>query len=143
MVTIRGGERTPAEVVQFSHQSHGAPLRGGEPAKACHRRLKRRPGIWSVRRRKVGKRSSMTRGLTPEGEEKQLAGTCAHKWRSRKSPYFVAHICEICKLYRYKRSEEHTSELQSLAYLVCRLLLEKKKKIKRNIYTGYNQVKIK
>src|SRR2546425_9672907 len=25
-----------------------------------------------------------------------------------------------------KRSEEHTSELQSLAYLVCRLLLEKK-----------------
>src|SRR2546425_1309102 len=27
-----------------------------------------------------------------------------------------------------KRSEEHTSELQSLAYLVCRLLLEKKKK---------------
>src|SRR2546423_12457380 len=27
------------------------------------------------------------------------------------------------------RSEEHTSELQSLAYLVCRLLLEKKKTI--------------
>src|SRR2546425_9566734 len=27
-----------------------------------------------------------------------------------------------------QRSEEHTSELQSLAYLVCRLLLEKKKK---------------
>src|SRR2546423_8000724 len=29
------------------------------------------------------------------------------------------------------RSEEHTSELQSLAYLVCRLLLEKKKKAHR------------
>src|SRR2546425_6515963 len=29
------------------------------------------------------------------------------------------------------RSEEHTSELQSLAYLVCRLLLEKKKKNNR------------
>src|SRR2546425_12360225 len=28
---------------------------------------------------------------------------------------------------RLQRSEEHTSELQSLAYLVCRLLLEKKK----------------
>src|SRR5687767_15603016 len=28
---------------------------------------------------------------------------------------------------RHTRSEEHTSELQSLAYLVCRLLLEKKK----------------
>src|SRR3989441_8814702 len=31
---------------------------------------------------------------------------------------------------RGARSEEHTSELQSLAYLVCRLLLEKKKKTK-------------
>src|SRR5687767_15273104 len=32
--------------------------------------------------------------------------------------------------HRYvRRSEEHTSELQSLAYLVCRLLLEKKNKI--------------
>src|SRR3989441_6470215 len=30
-----------------------------------------------------------------------------------------------------ERSEEHTSELQSLAYLVCRLLLEKKKKKRR------------
>src|SRR3989339_580031 len=30
---------------------------------------------------------------------------------------------------RARRSEENTSELQSLAYLVCRLLLEKKKKI--------------
>src|SRR2546425_7701205 len=33
----------------------------------------------------------------------------------------------------YTRSEEHTSELQSLAYLVCRLLLEKKKKTKEKI----------
>src|SRR2546425_7735567 len=31
------------------------------------------------------------------------------------------------------RSEEHTSELQSLAYLVCRLLLEKKKKKNKNV----------
>src|SRR3712207_7504774 len=30
---------------------------------------------------------------------------------------------------RFERSEEHTSELQSRQYLVCRLLLEKKKKI--------------
>src|SRR2546425_8019392 len=34
---------------------------------------------------------------------------------------------------RGPRSEEHTSELQSLAYLVCRLLLEKKKKNKNHI----------
>src|SRR6266404_6911231 len=36
------------------------------------------------------------------------------------------------------RSEEHTSELQSLAYLVCRLLLEKKKKM-RHIAHAYEQ----
>src|SRR5687767_15437684 len=34
------------------------------------------------------------------------------------------------------RSEEHTSELQSLAYLVCRLLLEKKKSNKYNEQTS-------
>src|SRR2546425_9677429 len=33
-----------------------------------------------------------------------------------------------CRGQEIARSEEHTSELQSLAYLVCRLLLEKKKK---------------
>src|SRR3712207_8181720 len=33
-----------------------------------------------------------------------------------------------CTAWRYFRSEEHTSELQSRQYLVCRLLLEKKKK---------------
>src|SRR2546425_8289514 len=32
------------------------------------------------------------------------------------------------------RSEEHTSELQSLAYLVCRLLLEKKKKKQNELH---------
>src|SRR5687767_4778263 len=38
----------------------------------------------------------------------------------------------LLRLYRLARSEEHTSELQSLAYLVCRLLLEKKK-IKKSV----------
>src|SRR5687767_15303784 len=38
---------------------------------------------------------------------------------------------------RAVRSEEHTSELQSLAYLVCRLLLEKKKSaIERRVKRG-------
>src|SRR5947209_9692008 len=34
-----------------------------------------------------------------------------------------------CELLEIPRSEEHTSELQSRQYLVCRLLLEKKKQI--------------
>src|SRR3989442_11908036 len=33
----------------------------------------------------------------------------------------------------FSRSEEHTSELQSRPHLVCRLLLEKKKKIKKTV----------
>src|SRR5687767_15776712 len=37
-----------------------------------------------------------------------------------------------CQPVATPRSEEHTSELQSLAYLVCRLLLEKKKKTIHN-----------
>src|SRR2546425_8439326 len=38
------------------------------------------------------------------------------------------------------RSEEHTSELQSLAYLVCRLLLEKKKKKIIVVMTGVHYI---
>src|SRR2546430_3428070 len=37
------------------------------------------------------------------------------------------------------RSEEHTSELQSQSNLVCRLLLEKKKKIKTDKYAYYHR----
>src|SRR2546426_9260428 len=37
------------------------------------------------------------------------------------------------------RSEEHTSELQSPCNLVCRLLLEKKKKIKREYDNNFTQ----
>src|SRR2546422_7109321 len=39
-------------------------------------------------------------------------------------------VCRACKLMNpiKDRSEEHTSELQSRLHLVCRLLLEKKKK---------------
>src|SRR2546425_8822033 len=43
----------------------------------------------------------------------------------------IAHGNGVRELLRRIRSEEHTSELQSLAYLVCRLLLEKKKKHER------------
>src|SRR5687767_15710211 len=38
----------------------------------------------------------------------------------------VLLLLHVHELLRGGRSEEHTSELQSLAYLVCRLLLEKK-----------------
>src|SRR5205823_9444317 len=44
---------------------------------------------------------------------------------------------------RCRRSEEHTSELQSLAYLVCRLLLEKKKiNLDQNITPIYKLLRV-
>src|SRR2546425_9571531 len=42
----------------------------------------------------------------------------------------------------FSRSEEHTSELQSLAYLVCRLLLEKKKKSQKRPRTRFSTTRI-
>src|SRR2546422_4386584 len=40
----------------------------------------------------------------------------------------------------HDRSEEHTSELQSRLHLVCRLLLEKKKKITKNLNTQAQKI---
>src|SRR5687767_15642892 len=42
--------------------------------------------------------------------------------------------CFVVVLPLRTRSEEHTSELQSLAYLVCRLLLEKKNSVSRKLF---------
>src|SRR5690625_6709060 len=41
-------------------------------------------------------------------------------------------VCRIIDQEIFLRSEEHTSELQSRGHLVCRLLLEKKKKNRKN-----------
>src|SRR2546425_9064585 len=49
--------------------------------------------------------------------------------RLNSSHWLISYAVFCLKKKKKKvRSEEHTSELQSLAYLVCRLLLEKKKK---------------
>src|SRR2546425_10803794 len=47
--------------------------------------------------------------------------------KSRALIHSLERVLERTLPFRAVRSEEHTSELQSLAYLVCRLLLEKKK----------------
>src|SRR5688572_31313381 len=52
---------------------------------------------------------------------------CTNPQTAKRSPHHV----EV-------RSEEHTSELQSQSNLVCRLLLEKKKKKKHKITHSYN-----
>src|SRR2546425_6196532 len=50
-----------------------------------------------------------------------------------------ASQCSVLSSLAPPRSEEHTSELQSLAYLVCRLLLEKKKKKHKSIIQCNNE----
>src|ERR1039458_10758047 len=54
--------------------------------------------------------------LFRSGDRLCCSSTCSKRWRPG------------C----LRRSEEHTSELQSLRHLVCRLLLEKKKKNQKN-----------
>src|SRR5205807_8578308 len=53
-------------------------------------------------------------------------------WRGRSARELPANWCApprmTCFVNGHSRSEEHTSELQSPCNLVCRLLLEKKKK---------------
>src|SRR5438309_4430202 len=46
--------------------------------------------------------------------------------------HHVDQRLRVALVRHLQRSEEHTSELQSQFHLVCRLLLEKKKKIKEN-----------
>src|SRR5437660_10428954 len=51
--------------------------------------------------------------------------------RAARSTCGARSRCPAPHVERAARSEEHTSELQSRGHLVCRLLLEKKKKKKR------------
>src|SRR2546422_5339672 len=49
--------------------------------------------------------------------------------------------CPGCTAHPSSRSEEHTSELQSRLHLVCRLLLEKKKKNISHTYVSHARVR--
>src|SRR3712207_7621212 len=61
-----------------------------------------------------------------------LRGLADYGWRVfGKLEEFILHRRRIIGARTPERSEEHTSELQSRQYLVCRLLLEKKKQTPR------------
>src|SRR5687768_17676440 len=62
--------------------------------------------------------------LTCDAEVDHQGALCAACYGTLS--FVTAPLCARCGV----RSEEHTSELQSRLHLVCRLLLEKKKKIK-------------
>src|SRR5438445_5956081 len=62
--------------------------------------------------------------------------TTLFRSRGRCARVQLRRLCGCCRRSSPARSEEHTSELQSRQYLVCRLLLEKKKtSISENVKT--------
>src|SRR2546422_3296529 len=66
------------------------------------------------------------------GDGEELADAGVHEQDvepAEASPHLAHRMIQLpCDRYVRPRSEEHTSELQSRLHLVCRLLLEKKKK---------------
>src|SRR2546427_9549128 len=86
----------------------------------------------AAREKKNDKKKNTKKPDTNEAEQYQLFDTAPYEYR-----VFVTNmtgsIALLAWFYRQRRSEEHTSELQSQSNLVCRLLLEKKKKEKHKI----------
>src|SRR5438045_7386611 len=64
--------------------------------------------------------------FSPEAAEQQGYRAC-QRCRPRRAEAADPKLKLVRRVCEHIRSEEHTSELQSLRHLVCRLLLEKKK----------------
>src|SRR5439155_22465681 len=68
---------------------------------------------------------------------REVGGGTGDRWRQQDAEPLLAgpwRAQRVRQRQRAMRSEEHTSELQSRGHLVCRLLLEKKKKKKTKEY---------
>src|SRR2546422_8522775 len=70
-------------------------------------------------------------------EQSVLSISSARRLNDEEETCFTALISLVAFVVAaILRSEEHTSELQSRLHLVCRLLLEKKKKTRNKTYTA-------
>src|SRR3989441_7306502 len=90
-----------------------------------------RPGGVPAGRQSIvvrGAREHNLKGVDVEIPRDRLVVITGLSGSGKSSLAFDTLYAEGQRRYVESRSEEHTSELQSLAYLVCRLLLEKKKK---------------
>src|SRR3712207_8696050 len=86
--------------------------------------------------------TTLFRSAHPSTRIHRLSASSSHEnhhFATLSTIYFVAPAFELRRRRQARsgacyRSEEHTSELQSRQYLVCRLLLEKKKYISIQIW---------
>src|SRR3712207_8665706 len=76
--------------------------------------------------RSVGPRGSRVRAVVSELRNEKID---IIQWHPDPAQFIAKALspARVREVYLDERSEEHTSELQSRQYLVCRLLLEKKK----------------
>src|SRR5688572_2366785 len=138
----------PSLLVQFHHPEESSPLFSSLPSSCCaHRRVEQRNQILivdsllaigefsksAVRRVEIVTADVITefhvaqRQRMPPGMFAEYERVCGYTDRFGCHDLVTQRIVDDAVLMR---SEEHTSELQSQSNLVCRLLLEKKKKKK-------------
>src|SRR3989441_9197032 len=104
--------------------------------------MKRVTWCCGLRRRRRRRILRLPKQCSGRGWLSTIRASTLMSWLCQSAPWlrFLITILFSITYFRYSkanvmekrivRSEEHTSELQSLAYLVCRLLLEKKKQRK-------------
>src|SRR5439155_3268438 len=87
---------------------------------------------WTARGARCPSRSAMSsRRRTSSSSTGPTSCACGSR------PWTFSRTC-VCPRRKSTKSEEHTSELQSRGHLVCRLLLEKKKKKSRARYPSHD-----
>src|SRR2546425_5483240 len=82
-------------------------------------------------------RNSKHSSIVPKPPGKSAIALASFRRKSLRVKKYLNVMSFGSEANPWIRSEEHTSELQSLAYLVCRLLLEKKKKKIQQILYSY------
>src|SRR3989441_8481539 len=141
---VSAPDSTAARVVRLEGSRDGMNGASGRPSKSSHGTA--RATIGSAQRRPTT-RGTRYAALTNSGTPTVMVNTprnvgvaCARSAGTTAAAAMTPIVVSALALASTRpglsstwaaaqvRSEEHTSELQSLAYLVCRLLLEKKKK---------------
>src|SRR2546425_1685892 len=117
-----GGLRLDQRIVRANRQFENAAAAFGETRLLSFRKRPAyaHPGVETLRTSSGGAHTLAQNPLRHEFQRHFLGGEAFQKIIGVGTGKSSNHVLA--------RSEEHTSELQSLAYLVCRLLLEKKKK---------------